>query len=53
MYSSFCGIDFGTTNSTIGVLNDTIAHLITVENNKTSIPTTLFFPDKKTTPLFE
>ena len=39
------GIDFGTSNSTIGVLSDNYNGLCPIENNKNLIPSALFFPD--------
>ncbi len=49
-----CGIDFGTTNSAIGIMGK--GHetpcMIPIENDKITTPTALFFEDKKTQPLF-
>ena len=46
MYLKHCGIDFGTTNSAVSVLNNSnLPHLITFEKNKTTIPSAIFFPD--------
>ena len=46
MYLKHCGIDFGTTNSAVSVLNDSnFPHLITFEKNKTTIPSAIFFPE--------
>jgi hypothetical chaperone protein len=38
-----CGLDFGTSNSAIGVVRDSIPTLVPVENTQTLIPTALFF----------
>ena len=39
----FCGIDFGTSNSTLGVLKGNQASLVSLEGNKDEIPSALFF----------
>ncbi len=39
----FCGIDFGTSNSTLGVLKGNLASLVSLEGNKSEIPSALFF----------
>lgn len=39
----FCGIDFGTSNSTLGVLKGNEASLVSLEGNKAEIPSALFF----------
>lgn len=41
-----CGIDFGTTNSAISISNNKVK-LIKIENNKDTIPTTIFYPSKR------
>ena len=46
-----CGIDFGTTNSTIGVLSAGRPVMIDVENGKKSIPTALFFEENNDSPI--
>lgn len=40
---NFCGIDFGTSNSTIGSVKDGKALLLPVEKDKVTIPTALFY----------
>ena len=54
MYNTFCGIDFGTTNSAVSVTNKAdIPHLITFEKNKQTIPSAIFFPEDNTySPIF-
>ncbi|MCV6602964.1 MAG: Hsp70 family protein [Cohaesibacter sp.] len=42
-YSSYCGLDFGTSNSTIGLMQNDQASLVPVEGLETTIPSTLFF----------
>lgn len=41
--SNYCGIDFGTSNSTIGAKTQDGARLIGLEKNKTDMPTALFY----------
>src|SRR5262249_47671940 len=38
-----CGIDFGTSNSSVGVCDTTGAHLLPIQRGTTSVPTALFF----------
>ncbi len=52
MIETVCGIDFGTTNSTIGVIKENRPQMIKIEDNKITIPTALFFEEKKNHPLF-
>lgn len=54
MYNSYCGIDFGTTNSAVSVINNlNKSHLITFDNNKPTIPSAIFFPEDNTySPIF-
>ncbi len=40
---SFCGIDFGTSNSTVGICKDGKVSLAPVEKNHTTIPSAVFF----------
>lgn len=48
-----CGIDFGTSNTTLSVQRNGAPHLITLEDGKDTIPSALFFPaDKFAKPLF-
>lgn len=42
-HPSYCGLDFGTSNSTIGLMNGVQANLVHVEGDETTIPSTLFF----------
>lgn len=48
-----CGIDFGTSNTTLSVKHNNKPQLIALENGKDTIPSALFFPaDKFAKPLF-
>ena len=38
-----CGLDFGTSNSAIGVVRDGVAVLAPVEGDKTLLPSAVFF----------
>jgi hypothetical chaperone protein len=42
-----CGIDFGTSNTTMAVSYPDGARLIPLENQSLTIPTAIFFPDRK------
>ncbi|MCE6991974.1 Hsp70 family protein [Dyadobacter sp. CY323] len=42
----FCGIDFGTSNSSLAVANQDNVFLVPVENNHTTIPSAMFFARK-------
>lgn len=44
--SVFCGIDFGTSNSSLAVANQDDVFLIPVENDQTTIPSAMFFARK-------
>lgn len=53
MSQLFCGIDFGTSNSSIAVAGTGLSpSLVSVENNKTAIPSTIFYAKDKPFPLF-
>jgi len=41
--NAVCGIDFGTSNSTIGVFNNNQAQLLPLEQGEFTLPSTLFF----------
>ncbi|MGH1351351.1 MAG: Hsp70 family protein [Methyloligellaceae bacterium] len=41
--SSFCGIDFGTSNSTVGICKNGKVSLAPVEKSHTTIPSAVFF----------
>jgi hypothetical chaperone protein len=47
-----CGIDFGTSNSSIALASEKGIELATVENGQKTIPSAIFFPQEKHTPLF-
>lgn len=49
--SDYCGIDFGTSNSTIGIVSNK-PELVALEDNKLDMPTTIFFDDHEPRPLF-
>jgi hypothetical chaperone protein len=38
-----CGIDFGTSNSSVGICDAAGAHLLPIQSGATSVPTALFF----------
>ncbi len=42
MMNTFCGLDFGTSNSTIGVYQNNACQLIPLENNKPAIRSVIF-----------
>jgi hypothetical chaperone protein len=47
-----CGIDFGTSNSSIAVANNQTIHLVPVEHSHLTIPSAIFFPEQSTVPKF-
>ncbi len=49
MYKSYCGIDFGTTNSAVSIIKEdgTLKQII-FEKNRETIPTAIFFPEHNT-----
>lgn len=46
-----CGIDFGTTNSVMGVAHDGKLQLVPLEKDHITIPTALFFPKNAQNPM--
>lgn len=53
MSYTFCGIDFGTSNSSIAIAGvDQKPKLVSVENNKTTIPSTIFYQTNYPFPVF-
>ncbi len=44
----FCGIDFGTSNSTVALADMTGARLIPLEGEAMTLPSTVFWPDDRT-----
>jgi hypothetical chaperone protein len=44
--SVFCGIDFGTSNSSLAIANQNDVFLVPVENHQTTIPSAMFFARK-------
>jgi len=52
MTVKFLGIDFGTSNSTIGVSDGAGAHLAPLENGRPTLPSALFFPFGNSNALF-
>ena len=47
-----CGIDFGTSNTTMAVLQDGQSRLVPLEEGKLTIPTAVFFTEKNKAVLF-
>jgi hypothetical chaperone protein len=47
-----CGIDFGTSNTTLSILDGNTPRLIPLEKDKDTIPSALFFPADRSLPLF-
>ena len=48
MSNIFCGMDFGTTNTTAALINEKQnPTLVALENNNTTIPSALFFSNKE------
>ena len=47
-----CGIDFGTSNSTIAIVRDGETTLVPVEDSSTTIPSAIFFPAHGAAPLY-
>lgn len=41
--SGFCGLDFGTSNSALGVIKDNIPQLVALEQDKDTIPSAIFY----------
>ncbi len=49
MFNTFCGIDFGTTNSAVSITKKAESPiLIKFNHNKETIPTAVFFPEENT-----
>lgn len=47
-----CGIDFGTSNSTVGLWKDGVCSMVPVEGDHTTIPSAIFYPAEGTPPLY-
>ncbi len=47
-----CGIDFGTSNSTIAIVRDGVTRLVPVEDSHTTLPSAIFYPSAGETPLY-
>jgi len=43
MVATYCGIDFGTSNTTVGVSDGSMAHLIPLEGSHLTLPSAMFF----------
>lgn len=43
MNSAFAGIDFGTSNSTVGIFSGVSPELVMLEKNHTEMPSAIFF----------
>jgi hypothetical chaperone protein len=50
--SDICGLDFGTSNSEIGVIRSGVPELVDVEEGRKKIPTTIFFDNDSRLDLF-
>ena len=49
MAKNYCGLDFGTSNSTVGVLNNSQPQLLPLEGDNKTIPSTIFFNSETAT----
>lgn len=47
-----CGIDFGTSNSSVAIANQGEVSLVPVENDHVTIPSAIFFQRKESTPYY-
>lgn len=52
MKTSYLGIDFGTSNSTIGIAESAGARLVPLEDGRVTLPSALFFPFDGSAPSF-
>jgi hypothetical chaperone protein len=52
MTPRFIGIDFGTSNSTVGASDGRGAHLVALENGRSTLPSAIFFPFDNARPQF-
>jgi hypothetical chaperone protein len=43
MAAAFCGIDFGTSNTTVGLSDHATAHLLSLEQDHLTLPSAMFF----------
>jgi len=43
MVAAFCGIDFGTSNTTVGISDHSQAHLLALEGDHLTLPSAMFF----------
>src|SRR5689334_7088965 len=43
MVAAFCGIDFGTSNTTVGISDHAKAHLLPLEQDHLTLPSAMFF----------
>lgn len=41
--SGFCGLDFGTSNSSLGIISSNMPHLVPLEGDKETIPSAIFY----------
>ena len=46
----YCGLDFGTSNSTLGVVTGDLAQLVALEDSRTTLPSASFYREGQTTP---
>jgi hypothetical chaperone protein len=49
---TLCGIDFGTSNSTIAIVRGSEIALVPVEGTSTTIPSAIFYPSEGDSPLY-
>lgn len=49
---SACGIDFGTSNSTVGIAKDGRFSMVPVEGDHTTVPSAIFYPAEGGPPLY-
>jgi len=52
MSTTSCGIDFGTSNSSVALASQGNISLVPVENNSVTIPSAIFFQGKENTPTY-
>ncbi len=52
MSTTSCGIDFGTSNSSVALASQGSISLVPVENNSVTIPSAIFFQGKENTPTY-
>ena len=48
----YCGLDFGTSNSTVAIVTGGTTRLVPLENDRTSVPSAIFYPAEGEPPLY-